>query len=89
MRKLLLAKYHMFFLKFVFLAALASWLCRLHSFWLFLADQPGKNFGQQFFSGPRYVVDVDVNQDVIRESQQCIFAQRKLRNFFHHSKSPR
>jgi len=32
-----------------FLAALASWLCRLHSFWLFLADQLGKNFGQQFF----------------------------------------
>jgi len=26
-------------LKFVFLAALASWLCRLHSFWLFLADK--------------------------------------------------
>jgi len=22
-----------------FLAALASWLCRLHSFWLFLADK--------------------------------------------------
>jgi len=32
-----------------FLAALASWLCRLHSFWLFWADQLGKNFGQQFF----------------------------------------
>jgi len=22
-----------------FLAALASWLCRLHSFWLFMADK--------------------------------------------------
>jgi len=37
------------FLKFVFLAALASWLCRLHRFGLFLADKLGKKFGQQFF----------------------------------------
>jgi len=33
-----------------FLAALASWLCRLHRFGLFLADELGKKFGQQFFS---------------------------------------
>jgi len=32
-----------------FLAALASWLCRLHRFGLFLADNLGKKFGQQFF----------------------------------------
>jgi len=41
-----------------FLAALASWLCRLHRFGLFLADHLGKKFGHQFFfSGPRYVVN--------------------------------
>jgi len=40
-----------------FLAALASWLCRLHRFGLFLADELGKKFGQQFFSGPRYIVN--------------------------------
>jgi len=34
------------------LAALASWLS-----WLFLADELGKKFGQQFFSGPRYIVN--------------------------------
>ncbi len=45
------------FLKFVFLAALASWLCWLHRFGLFLADELGKKFGQQFFSGPRYKVN--------------------------------
>jgi len=28
---------------------LASWLCRLHRFGLFLADELGKKFGQQFF----------------------------------------
>jgi hypothetical protein len=40
-----------------FLAALASWLCWLHRFGLFLADKLGKKFGQQFFSGPRYIVN--------------------------------
>jgi hypothetical protein len=40
-----------------FLAALASWLCWLHRFGLFLADELGKKFGQQFFSGPRYIVN--------------------------------
>jgi hypothetical protein len=39
------------------LAALASWLYWLHRFGLFLADQLGKKFGQQFFSGPRYIVN--------------------------------
>jgi len=28
---------------------LASWLCRLDRFGLFLADDLGKKFGQQFF----------------------------------------
>jgi hypothetical protein len=51
-------KYTVRFFEVHFLAALASWLCRLHSFWLFLADQLGKNFGQQFFSWPRYVVNL-------------------------------
>jgi hypothetical protein len=32
-----------------FLAALASSLCRLHRFGLFLADELGKKFGQQIF----------------------------------------
>jgi hypothetical protein len=32
-----------------FLTALASWLCRLHRFGLFLADKLEKKFGQQFF----------------------------------------
>jgi hypothetical protein len=45
------------FLKFIFLAALASWLCRLHRFGLFLTDKLSKKFGQQFFSGPRYAVN--------------------------------
>jgi len=40
-----------------FLAALASWLCWLHSFWLFLADKFVLEFWQQFFSGPRYTVN--------------------------------
>jgi len=40
-----------------FLAALASWLCWLHRFGLFWADELGKKFGQQFFSGPRYIVN--------------------------------
>jgi hypothetical protein len=40
-----------------FLAALASWLCWLQRFGLFLADELGKKFGQQFFSGPRYIVN--------------------------------
>ncbi len=46
------------FLKFVFLAALASWLCRLHSFWLFMADEFVQEFWAAiFFSGPSYVVN--------------------------------
>ncbi len=53
--------YCMFFLKFVFLAAFARWLCRLHSFWLFMADnfvqEFVQEFVQQFFSGPRYIVN--------------------------------
>jgi hypothetical protein len=41
-----------------FLAALASWLCWLLRFGLFLADELGKKFGQQFFSGlARYIVN--------------------------------
>jgi len=39
------------------LAALASWLCWLHRYGLFLADELGKKFGQQFFRGPRYIVN--------------------------------
>jgi len=31
--------------------------CWLHRFGLFLADELGKKFGQQFFSGPRYIVN--------------------------------
>ncbi len=43
------ASLYICFLKFIFLAALASWLCRLHIFGLFLADKLGRKFGQQFF----------------------------------------
>jgi hypothetical protein len=32
----------------------------------------------------KLLLAVDINHDVSRESQQCIFAQRKLRNFYHH-----
>jgi len=50
-------KHTVCFFEVRFLAALASWLFRLHRFGLFLADELGKKFGQQFFSGPRYIVN--------------------------------
>jgi len=37
------------FLEVRFLAALASWLCRLHSFWLFLADKLSSEFWAAIF----------------------------------------
>jgi hypothetical protein len=49
--------YTICFFEVRFLAALASWLCRLHRFWLFLANEfVYKFWAAIFFSGPRYVV---------------------------------
>ncbi len=51
------ALYHMFF-EVRLLAALASWLCRLHRFGLFLADKLGKKFGQQYFQGAKVCINL-------------------------------